>query len=202
MKVALWVLQLMLLWAIPAGCMQRKEATKMQGVPKDVQEYLTAGDSLARKSVEEKHPNIRKKLESPETRAALLRYLASNEPWEEAHPGAVINALGVIQPGASASEAVHLRPLLMHPVGAVRLGAYDFLMAVYYPDDRGSVLTLLQAMLLDADDSVRAQGAQYVKGIKGQPELGPFLERWLKLAVARGWSNQESFEMVQRLVQK
>jgi hypothetical protein len=174
----------------------------MQELPSDVQEYLTAGDALGIRAVEEKHPDIRKKLRSPEIRAAIFRYLTSDEPWREANPGAVIGALRVVHDGATAAEIPLVRPLLMHPEGKVRLEVYQFLMTVYYPNQRESVLTLLQAMLLDGDDAVRAQGAQYIKGFKTPEELKPFLDRWLALAPKRGWDKQESFEIVQGLMKR
>ena len=172
----------------------------MREIPQEVQEYLTAGDGLGRKAVEAQHPDVKRKLQSPETREKLMAYLASEEPWKDA-PGFTINALGVVQTGAKAGEAETIRPLLLHPEGMVRGKAYEFLMAIYYPaGERGSMLTLFQSMLMDSDGMVRAQGAQFIKGMKGQAELKPFLERWLKLAPARGWDKHESFENVQNLV--
>ena len=186
--------------AIVATCMQRKDS-KMLELPADIKEYLSAGDGLGRKAAEANHPGLQKKLESAETRAAILKYLASDDPWHESNPGIVINALGLIQKGASASEIPLVRPLVLHPEGMVRLGAYDFLFAVYYPaGDRASMINLLQSMLLDSHDMVRSQAAQYVKGLKVPAELKPFLERWIKLAPARGWQKQESFELIERLL--
>lgn len=174
----------------------------MQELPADVREFLTAGDALGIRAVEEKHPNIRQKLRSPEIRAALFRYLAGDEPWREGNPGAVISALRVVHNGAAAAEIPLVRPLLMHPEGTVRLQVYEFHMAVYYPKQRDSMLTLLPAMLLDSHDAVRAQGARYIDGLKIPPELRPFLERWLALAAKRGWEGEESFELVQDLVKR
>jgi len=173
----------------------------MQKIPAEVREYLTAGDGLARKAVQAEHPDIKQKLESPEVRAALLQYLGGEEPWQDPDPGFTINAFGVVQTGAKAEEAGSIRPLLMHREGRVRLGAYHFLMAIYYPaGERGSMLTLLQTMLLDPDAMVRAQGAQYIKGLKGQDEVKPFLERWVKLAPSKGWDHDDGFEAVRRLL--
>ena len=76
------------------------------------------------------------------------------------------------------------------------------LMAIYYPGERGSVLTLCQSMLLDADPMVRIQGAQWIEGLglQGPAELKPFLERWVKLAPSRGWDRDDGFEAVRSLV--
>jgi hypothetical protein len=172
----------------------------MPELPADVLEYLTAGDGLGIRAVEAKYPGIRTKLKSPEIRAALFRYLASDEAWQAAHPGALIGAIGVVRDGAVAAEIPFVRPLLLHPEGKVRLQAYEFLMAVYYPNHLETVLTLLPLMLLDGDDGVRAQGAQYIKGLKTPEEIRPFLDRWLALAPTRGWDKQDSFEIVQGLV--
>lgn len=173
----------------------------MQGIPAEVREFLTAGDGLARKAVQEQHPDIKERLRSPEIRAKLMHYLASDEPWRDPEPGFTINALGVVQEGAQARETAGIRPLLMHPEGMVRLGAYQFLMAVYYPaGERGSMMTLFQSMLLDPDAMVRAQGAQFIKGMQAQAEMRPFLERWAKLAPSRGWDKDDGFEAVRRLL--
>jgi hypothetical protein len=174
----------------------------MQDLPPDVREYLTAGDALGMVAVEEKYPDIRKKLRSPEIRAALLRYLASDEPWQEPNPGPIIGALRVVRETPTAAEIPLLRPLLMHPEPAVRQPVYEYMMSVYYPSQRESVHTLLQSMLLDGHDSVRAQAANYIKGLKTPEELRPFLNRWLALAAKRGWNKQESFEIVQGLVKR
>jgi hypothetical protein len=174
----------------------------MQQLPADVREYLTAGDALGIRAVEEKHPNIRQKLKSPEIRAALFRYLSSDEPWQGDHPGAVISALKVVHSGAAAAEIPLVRPLVMHPEGTVRLQVYQFQMAVYYPDQREPLLALLQAMLLDDHDAVRAQAARYIEGLEAPPELRPFLERWLRLAPGRGWDKHDSFGMIRNLIKR
>lgn len=174
----------------------------MQELPADVREYLTAGDALGIRAVEERHPNIRQKLKSPEIRAALFRYLASDEPWQGGHPGAVIGALKVVHSGAAAAEIPLVRPLIMHPEGIVRLQVYQFQMAVYYPNQRESILAVLQDMLLDGDEAVRAQAVQYVEGLKVPQELRPFLERWLALAPGRGWDKHDSYEAVRALLKR
>jgi hypothetical protein len=192
---------LLLCGSLAAGCMQKNGGTRVQEIPSDVREYLTAGDGLARKSVEAQHPDIRQKLQTPDTRAKLIRYLASDEPWQDPSPGMAVNTLGVLQAGAKQEEVPVIRPYLMHPQPQLRLRAYEFLMSVYYPaGERGSMLTLFQSMLLDSEDTIRMQGAQFIKGMKGQTELQPFLERWLKLAPQKGWDKTDSFGAVQNLV--
>jgi hypothetical protein len=195
------VLTFLLAGAVVASCMQKKGGSRMQEIPTEVREYLTAGDGLARKAVQAQHPDIKEKLQSPEMRVKLLQYLAGEEPWQDADPGLAINALGVVQTGAKAEETASIRPLLMHREGMVRLGAYQFLMAVYYPaGERGSMLTLFQAMLLDPEAMVRAQAAQFIRGLKMHAPLKPFLERWVKLAPARGWDKDDSFEVVRSML--
>ncbi|HOU40207.1 MAG TPA: hypothetical protein PK829_02960, partial [Promineifilum sp.] len=84
---------------------------------------------------------------------------------------------------------------------SVRLAAYEFLLTLYYPDkNREALLQLLQNMLSDSEDAIRAAGARYADQADVAAELRSFLLRWQKTAPGQGWANTESFELVGRLL--
>jgi hypothetical protein len=194
----------LLVWlaAPPVWAQGRKGARDaMQDIPLEVREYLTAGDGLGQIAVQEAHPDVKQTLNDPRTRAAILRYLATDEPWQEPPPSFLINALGFLQSGAMATEIPVVRPYLLHSTAVVRLRAYEFLLGVYFRDPaRPPLLLTLQAMLMDRDDVVRAQGARYVKRANAVGELKEFLRRWHTLAPSRGWQTTESYELVGQLL--
>jgi hypothetical protein len=166
-------------------------------IPTEVQDYLTAGDGLAQASVREQYPNLDEVLNAPATRAAILAYLASDEPYKDPSPGFTINALAFLPGAAAAKESTPIRHLLRHPNPWVRVRAAEYLMAVYYPvHDRNSMLSLFKEMLNDSDEVVRVQAARWVKGTNGAPELEGFLENWLDLARKNKWDKTESFQMI------
>ena len=168
-------------------------------IPIEVRDYLTANDGLAQAAVKEKYPNLRQTLDAPETRAAIIRYLASREPWAD-KSGFTRNVLGFLQNGASEEEAASIRPLLRHPDPWVRLRTYEYLMAIYYPPrDHQAMSNLFQEMLDDSDEIVRVQAARWIKGLNMSSEMHDFLQRWVKLAVERKWDTQESFSLIQAL---
>ena len=173
----------------------------MQGVPIEVEEYLSAGDGLGQVSVEEAHPNVKQTLNAPETRRALLRYLAGDAPWETASSGLVIGTLTFVLAAAVPPEAPSVRPLLLHPVPEVRTRAYLFLVAAGR-QDRAEVVALLQSMLLDPDDMVRTTGVREIERTGTVAELRTLLERWMKLAHVRGWDEQESHELLGALLRQ
>jgi hypothetical protein len=139
-------------------------------------------------------------LNAPETRKALLAYLASDDPWVTTTPGFAMNTLTFVLSGATADEARFVRPLVLHPVPDVRVRAYTFLVAVA-GQDRTSLIALLETMMMDPDDMVRTAGARYIEQTDALTSLRLFLERWVKLAPARGW-NGESRELIDRLLKR
>src|SRR5207342_3196081 len=76
----------------------------MQDIPVAVQEYLSTNDGLGRAAVEQQHPNVKAVLNAPETRKALLAYLASDDPWVTPSPGFAMNTLTFVLSGASQDE--------------------------------------------------------------------------------------------------
>lgn len=192
---------LMELVLVATGTTYGQERKAMQDIPLEVQEYLSAGDGLGQVAVEEAHPNVKATLNAPETRNALLRYLASDDPWVTPTPGFSVNALTFVLSGATPEEAEFVRPLLLHPVPEVRVRAYNFLVAVA-AGDRGMLVALLQSMLLDSDDMVRVAGVRHIERTETAGQLRTFLQRWMKLAPARGWEGEESYELLEQLLRK
>jgi hypothetical protein len=184
-----------------AGFQHNGKKTMLEEIPVEVRDYLTAGDGLAQAAVVEKYPNVQRTLRTPATRAAILRYLASDEPWKDPTPGFTINALAFLQGSASAKEAPTIHGLLRHPNPWVRLRAYEYMMGVYYPaSDRAAMITLFEEMIMDTDEINRVQSARWIKGVNAAPEMSGFLQGWIKTAVKRKWDHQESFEIVQGLL--
>jgi hypothetical protein len=192
------VLTIFLFGTPPAcGFQSNKGKTMLQEIPVMVRDYLTAGDGLAQAAVQEKYPNVRQTLNAPETREAILRYLASDEPWKDPTPGFTINALGFLQGSASAKEVPSILKLQKHSNAWVRLRANEYMMAVYYPrHDRSSMVSLFQQMLMDTDEVVRVQAARWIKGVNVAPDMRGYLERWMKDAINRKWDTLESFEII------
>jgi hypothetical protein len=172
----------------------------MENIPVEVREYLSTGDGLGRAAVEQRYPKVKIVLNLPETRRALLEYLASDDPWLTPSPGFAMSTLTFVLSGAVQEETRFVRPLVLHPVAEVRLRAYTFL-AQAAMQDRVAQVELFEAMVMDSDDMVRSTGARLIEQTKTVPELRPLLERWLKVATARGWSG-ESKELIERLVKQ
>lgn len=194
---------LLLFGAGPASAQAKKGRRMLEAIPVDVREFLTAGDGLGQAAVMERHPNVKQNLKSPETRAALVAYLSSNEPWDNPTPSLTLNALAHIQRGATPEEAEHIRPFLLHDNPWVRLRTYQYLMVLFYPTkERQSMLTLFAGMLLDPDEVVRLQGARLITGTQTEKDLTPFLTRWLQTAKARGWEKLDSYLTVRDLLHK
>lgn len=168
----------------------------MQGIPPEVYEYLSTGDRLGQVAVEEAHPNVKETLNAPQTRQALLHYLAGDDPWTTPSPGFAVNAITFLMSGAKAEEAPFVRPLVMHRQPEVRVRAYDFLV-VLAATDRAALLILLQTMLLDPNDMIRSAGMRHIRRTGTQGDLAPFLERWSKMGIAG--RNDESRELAERL---
>jgi hypothetical protein len=184
-----------------AGGMAMSNGKKLiDHIPPDVRDYLTAGDGLAKASVVEAHPNVKQTLKAPATRAAIVAYLGSHEPWNDP-PDLTINALSYLQNGASAKEAEIIEPLLEHPNAWVRLRVYEYLMAIYYPaHDQSAMVNLFQRMLADPDEIVRVQAARWIKGLNLAGDMKGVLQQWTTLAVERKWDREESFTIIQSLL--
>ncbi len=173
----------------------------MQEIPTEVREYLSVNDSLARLQLFQNHPGLKDLLEDPQTRAAVLDWLGSEEAWEGSRSTFVVSCLELLRPAAQPSDEQIVRAFLLHPDPFVRLRAYEILLTLYYPEhNRNAMFLLLHGMLSDPDDRVRVSAASYIRGVGAAGELEGFLRRWLKLAPEKGWEGSESFELVQQLL--
>ncbi|HYW41453.1 MAG TPA: hypothetical protein VE959_01270 [Bryobacteraceae bacterium] len=176
----------------------RERMTLFEQIPVEVRDYLTAGDGLAKASVKERYPNVQQTLASHECRAAVLRYLESDEPWKQPNVGFLINALAYLQAAANAKEAPVALKLAGYPNAWVRVRADEYLMGVYYPaGDRASMVKMYERMLNDSDEVVRVQAARWIKGTNAAAEMRGYLQDWISRAAERHWDHQESFTLVQ-----
>jgi hypothetical protein len=174
----------------------------MTRLPDDLAQYFATGDELARASVVEQHPGLPAALGTAETRARLLDWLSDEEPWQEDRTEMLVQVLQFLRGTASEADAPRVKPFLLHPRDRVRLRAYEFLTALYFPDrNREALFLLLNGMLSDEGDDVRAAGAAYAQRAGAVPELRDFLTRWRALAPARGWTGTQSYELVTRLLE-
>lgn len=172
-----------------------------EAIPVEVREYLMMSDGLGKASVFQRYPNLQATLDDPKTRAAILNYLRGDEAWKESAAGFTMKCLEFLRVGAAAGEAPVVRIFLLHPDPYARLRAYEFLLTLYFPDkNREAMFTLLQNMILDDDDAVRASGARYIERAGAGAELRDFLRRWRRQAAGRGWEAKESVEIVDRLL--
>jgi len=175
----------------------------MQEIPAGVREYLASDDALIRAQLLHINPNLKQTLEDPQTRTAILNWLASDEAWDSALSGFVLNCLGFLRSGAAVSEDQIVRTFLLHPDPYVRLRAYEFLLTLYFPDrNREAMFLLLHGMLSDSADAVRAQAVRYIERANAVAELRGSLERWYKRAQNLGWTGTESFELVEHLLKQ
>jgi hypothetical protein len=168
-------------------------------VPEVVAMYLASDSALFRTQLRRDHPQLDQLLAAPETRRALLRWLTAEARTAGEHD-LLASILGHLRAGVEESEADTIRPFTLHPVPVVRLRAYELLLTLYFPtENRPALLALLQSMLVDEDDGVRAAAARYVERADAGPNLAAFLTGWLGAAEARGWSGSESHRLVVRL---
>jgi hypothetical protein len=175
----------------------------MASIPVEVRSYLSTNDSLIRAVLAEQFPDLQETLADPETREAVLEWLESDDAWEAANTHFAMNALRYLQGKATQAEAQTVRPFLLHTNPSVRLTAYEFLLTLYFPDKNPeALLQLLQNMLSDDQEMVRASAARYIRQSAVTPELKRFLQRWQKTAEDRGWADTESYELVERLLQE
>jgi hypothetical protein len=174
----------------------------MEMIPKEVRAYLSTNDSLVRARLQQQYPELDKVLNEAKTRTAVLNWLATDEAWAGTAAHFTMNCLRYLQGKASQDEAPTIRAFLLHALPDVRRAAYEYLLALYYPDkNREALLQLLQNMLSDTDEAVRAEGARYVKQSGAAPDLKRFLQRWYEVARDQGQSDSESFELVGRLLE-
>lgn len=189
-----------LLFAIVAP--YRKASASMSlytAIPQEVREYLNAGDGLGQFAVRERHPNLNRTLEAADTRAALLRYLGSDEPWQEPAPGFVMSAVAFLQGKASAAELPTIEKLRGYNNPWVRVRVADYAMGVYFPaQNRIAMVQLWERMLNDADEIVRVHAARYVQSLKAAPAMRPFLETWQQTARQKKWDAAESYQLIEQ----
>ena len=172
-------------------------------IPKQAREYLSAGESMAKAAVLEKYPDARRTLEAPATREAIVRYLASKEPWADPTLAFTMNALAYLQTVANAKEAQAIHPLIEYPNPWVRLRVYEYMMAIHYPPrDKPAMTDLFRQMLEDSDEIVRVQAARWISGLNLASEMRPALQEWIRTAPENKWDTQESFNIIQGLLKQ
>jgi HEAT repeat protein len=172
----------------------------MQNIPAPVLQYLATKDSLIRAQIAAEHPDLQQILGNPATRSAILDWLRSEAAWEPSAASLVSNCLELLR-GGSAEETPVVRPFVLHPDPFVRIGAFEVLLSLYYPDKNPHALLLVfQNMLSDNADNVRSLAAHYIETIQVTGELKEFLERWHKNARNVGWEATESFERIGRIL--
>ena len=175
----------------------------MAEIPTEVKAYLATNDVLFREQLRQRYPNLEQLLGAPQTRKAILDWLASEEAWDDAAAQFVMRCLEFLQNGATEEEASTVKTFLMHPDAFVRLRAFEFLLALYFPDkNREAMFLLLHGMLFDPENAVRISGAEYIDRANAVAELREFLQRWSKVAASRGWENTDSYELVQQLLNR
>jgi hypothetical protein len=194
---------LMIIGAVSYTCLRAGEQKRMQDIPIAVREFLSASDGLGKMAVREQHPNLDQQLADPNTRVTILRFLESDEAWEEKDSGFVASCIEFLMAKAKTEEVPIIRTFLLSAEPHVRLRAYEFLVRFAFPDkNRDSLLILLQGMLSDEDDMVRTQGAHFIERADAVSPLLPFLQRWMKIAANKAWTESESFELVEHMIHK
>lgn len=170
-------------------------------IPTVVTAYLSSEDKLRRAQLLADHPELGQLLEDPSTRTELVDWLRTDEADEPESAPLVAGVLMFLRTAAAAHEAAVIRPFTLHPDPIVRLRAYEILLTLYFPDrNPDALLLVLQSMLSDPHDGVRAQGARYVERAGAVAELAPFLTGWTRKAREREWDEGESAEVVDRLL--
>jgi hypothetical protein len=173
----------------------------MTQLPTELIDYFSQDGGLGELEVLRRHPGVNQRVETPETRRTLLEWLAGDDPWSAGREGVLVHVLQFVRGRADAGEAPRVKPFLLHSEPRVRQAAYDFLLALYFPDrNPDAVFLLLTGMLSDESDAVRTAGALYAARTEATEALRGFLARWLALAPARGWSGTDSHAQVARLV--
>lgn len=173
----------------------------MSEIPTVVKDYLVTDDALSRAQIEEQHPKLQAILGAPETRTAILAWLQNDAAWIPSATLLTLNCIEHLRNGANEAEASIVRPFLLHDDRRVRLATYEYLRVLYYPDkNREAMNQLYQNMMMDNDDTIRAQAIRYLKRASAQDDLKTFLRRWYKAAPSRGWEQTESYELLERLL--
>jgi hypothetical protein len=174
----------------------------MEDLPAPLRQYLSTTDSIVRAQIVAEHGDLLQMLSTPETRSAVLKWLASEAAWEPSAYTLLINALGILR-GGSAEEAQVVRPFLLHSEPFVRMAAFEFMLALYGPDQNPeALLMVLQNMLSDQSDKVRSLATHYIENLKLTDDLKKFLDRWYQSAPDKGWDTRESFERIGRILGK
>lgn len=175
----------------------------MKNFSEELKAYFSSGDALSRAQLLQMHPQLQETLNSPELLTELLQWLSTNEPWDEANVSLTINVLGFLRAHSRESDASIIKVFLLHTNALVRLRVYEYLLTLYFPDkNREALFLLLQGMLSDHDEQVRAEAASYIQRADAVEYLRGFLERWIKTAADQGRGNTESFELIERLLRK
>ena len=179
-----------------------EKSTKLiDQIPVEVREYLSESESLGKATVQRKYPGVKATLNAPATREALVRYLASKEPWADPAPAFIVNSLNFLERDANAKELAAIHPLIEYPEPRVRLRVCGYAMAVYYPPrDQEAMGTLIRQMLADPDEIVRVQAARWVRDFNMVSSMRPALQQWAQTAREHKWDTQESYKIIQGLL--
>src|SRR5262245_11175162 len=144
----------------------------MAEIPQAIVEYLSTGDGVRLAELRQQYPELPQQLRDPAVRRNLLALLDS--PAVRADPDSDWTAalLRFLRTDASPAESPLVRPFLTATSPMTRLRAFEFLVFAHFGDqDRTQLLTLLKQMLMDPDDMVRAQAAEYVQRAGATQEL-------------------------------
>lgn len=183
----------------PGG--SRRGDTSLADLPASLRDYLSSSDQLFRAALQQQYPGLERSLPSARVRSAVVAWLAGDEAPRDEFAEVAANALDFIRTRARASEARIARRFVLHPHPLVRLRADEFLLTLYFPNrNPNAMLSILQSMLLDPADLVRAQAVRYAERIGIGPELRMLLQQWLDLARAQGFASTEGVELAERLV--
>jgi hypothetical protein len=174
----------------------------MRTLPDEIRAYLVIrADARMLASLRERHPDLEERMNSPDTRRALVSWLGGDEARAQEHAPLTAAALKFLYSARDDEEAAVVTALLEHPSALVRLRSFEALLIPLFADRQIERLKpLLRTMLADADDLVRSAGARYMERSGTADDLRPFLEAWRTAAPARGWESTESFELVTRLL--
>jgi len=173
----------------------------MPEIPPEVKAYLVSPNVLAREQLRQSYPDLEQVMSDPQTRKAIVDWLTSDDAWVEANASFAMRCLEFLLENASEEDATVVKTFLLHPDPLVRLRAFEFLLTLYFPDkNREAMFLLLHSMLFDSDDPVRVVGASYIDRANAIGELRQFLQRWIKVAISRGWENTRSYELVGQLL--
>jgi len=176
-------------------------AELLVAIPQEAREYLSAGDGLGRASVQQRHPNVQETLGLPATRAAIVAWLADDEAAAPSNAGFATRCLQHLGPKAAPHEAPVVRRFLLHTSASVRTVAYEFFIVLYFPDkNREALYMLLNTMVVDPEDAVRAQAMRYIERADAIEELRPFLTLWRARAYQSGWGGTSAYELANRLL--